>query len=324
VEIKEIVEQIVKKKQKDGGIKEAYFVACGGSYGAFYPAKTFLETEADHLRVGLYNSAEFVHNTPKALGKNSVVIVASHRGNTPETIRAAEIAQSAGIPVIAMTWIIDSPITKHADYIVQYTFGDDKDIAFEKPMVALRIVTEILKQTENFKDYDKMLQGFMMIDHVVKEACKSVAARAIKFADSHKDDKVIYTMGSGAGFGAAYMESICIFMEMQWINSSVIHSGEFFHGPFEIVDRNLPFMIQISEGRTRALDERALTFLKQYASRVEVLDAKELGLAVIDASVVDYFNHSLFNNVYNVYNHALADARQHPLSTRRYMWKVQY
>ena len=113
-------------------------------------------------------------------------------------------------------------------------------------------------------------------------------------------------------------------MEMQWIHSSSIHSGEYFHGPFEITDVETPFILQISEGRTRFLDERALTFLKQYAKRYEVLDAKELGLSTIDEAVVDYFNHSLFNNVYNVYNHALADARQHPLTTRRYMWKVEY
>ena len=84
-------------------------------------------------------------------------------------------------------------------------------------------------------------------------------------------------------------------MEMQWLDSSSIHTGEFFHGPFEITDANRAFMIQISEGTTRELDERALKFLNKYGKRIEVLDAKELGLSTIDASVVDYFNHSLFN-----------------------------
>ena len=120
------------------------------------------------------------------------------------------------------------------------------------------------------------------------------------------------------------MQCICILMEMQWINASCIHAGEFFHGPFEITDANTPFMIQISEGKTRALDERALRFLKQYGRRYEVFDAKELGLSTIPGEVVDYFNHSLFNNVYTVYNKKLADIRRHPLTTRRYMWKVQY
>ena len=50
----------------------------------------------------------------------------------------------------------------------------------------------------------------------------------------------------------------------------------------------------------------------------------ELVLSVSDPAVVDYFNHSLFNNVYPIYNHALAAPRQHPLTTRRYMRKVAY
>ena len=46
-----------------------------------------------------------------------------------------------------------------------------------------------------------------------------------------------------------------------------------------------PFMIQISEGSTRVLDERALRFLRTYAKRIEVLDAKELGLDAIHDTV---------------------------------------
>jgi fructoselysine 6-phosphate deglycase len=324
MKIKNIIEEIAASKKEDGGIKQVYYVACGGSYGAFYPAKTFLETEADGIKVGLYNSNEFVHNTPKSFGKNSVLVVASHKGNTPETVKAAEIGRAAGVPVIALTWIADSPITKHADYVVDYTFGDGKDIAGEKTIVGLMTAVEVLNQTEGYANYDKFLDGVARIDRIVKNACKHVEKRALAFAKNHKDDSVIYTMASGAGYGAAYMESICIFMEMQWINSSSIHSGEYFHGPFEITDAEIPFVIQVSEGSTRPLDERALSFLNRYAKRVEVIDAKELGLSTIDSTVVDYFNHSLFNNVYPVYNKALAVERQHPLTTRRYMWKVEY
>lgn len=322
--VKNIIEEIAANKKEDGGIKQVYYVACGGSYGAFYPAKTFLEKEANDIKVGIYNSNEFVYNTPKSFGKNSVLIVASHKGNTPETVKAAEVGKEAGVPVIALTWVKDSPITEHADYIVDYTFGDDKDMAGEKTIVGLMTAVEILNQTEGYDNYDKFLDGVSKIDRIVKSACKHVEKRALKFAKDHKDDSVIYTMASGAGYGAAYMESICIFMEMQWINSACIHTGEYFHGPFEITDAEIPFVIQLSEGSTRPLDERALKFLKEYGKRIEVLDAKELGLCKIDSAVVDYFNHTLFNNLYPVYNKALAEERQHPLTTRRYMWKVEY
>nr|WP_272948253.1 type II asparaginase [Trabulsiella odontotermitis] len=72
---------------------------------------------------------------------------------------------------------------------------------------------------------------------------------------------------------------------MQWIHSACIHSGEFFHGPFEITDANTPFFFQLSEGSARPVDERALNFLKKYGRRIEVVDAKELGLSTQIANI---------------------------------------
>lgn len=330
-DIKNIVSEIIEKKKNEGGLKSLYFVGCGGSLGALYPAKTFMEKEATCMRSAWINSNEFVHNTPNDFGKNSILLLACHKGNTPETIAAAKLGKEKGASVIILTWLEESEIIEFGDYIVKYTFdaspdhlAGDIDYAGEKTMCALYVAVEAVNQTEGYKNYDKFYEGAARITTIIRNAREQVKDRALAFAKEYKNDDMIYTMGSGAGYGAAYMESICIFMEMQWINSASIHTGEYFHGPFEVTDANRPFVIQISEGSTRALDERCLKFLKKYAKRIEILDAKELGLSTIDATVIDYFNHSLFNNVYPIYNHALAEERKHPLTTRRYMWKVEY
>jgi fructoselysine-6-P-deglycase FrlB-like protein len=330
-DIKQIVSEILADKADEGGIKNLYFVGCGGSFGALYPAYYFMTHESLTLKSAIISSNEFVHSTPKDFGKNSIICLSCHKGNTPETIAAAKLGKEAGASVIILTWLEDSEIIEFGDYVIRYTFdaspdhlAGDIDYAQEKTMCALRVAVELLNQTEGYTYYPAFLDGVGRISTVIKNARSQVAQRALAFADEHRDDMFIYTMGSGAGFGAAYMESICIFMEMQWVNSSALHTGEFFHGPFEVTDANTPFVIQVSEGSTRELDERCLTFLRKYGKRIEVLDAKELGLSVIDSAVIDYFNHSLFNNVYPIYNHALAEAKQHPLTTRRYMWKVEY
>jgi fructoselysine-6-P-deglycase FrlB-like protein len=324
MDIMTIAEQVVGKGKKAGGIDNIFFVACGGSLGAFYPAKVFLDLESKKLRVGWLNSNEFVHSLPPSLGPNSVVAVTSHLGNTPETIEAAKAARKAGAQVIGLTWAPTSLLPDNCDHVLGYTYGDDKDVAGEKTVMCLKIAVELLNRTEGYAHYDKIYDGVSRIDGIVKRACVQVEKRAESFAREYKDDTFIYTMGSGASWSSAYMESICILMEMQWIHSACIHSGEYFHGPFEITDANTAFLVQIAEGRTRPLDERALNFLKKFAKRYEVLDAKELGLSTIAPEVVDYFNHSLFSNVYSVYNQKLAEARKHPLTTRRYMWKVDY
>ena len=326
MEIKEIVAAVCEQKKEVGGIRQVYFVACGGSLGACYAANYFLQREAVTLRSAAVNSNEFVHEAPPALDERAVVVVCSHGGDTPETVKAAELAKKRGAAVIGMTYTPGSPLTQFCDYVTDYKFRTDLEADFsrDKALVPVTIAAELMQQTEGFYAYEQFQDGRKKIDGIVRKAQEQVKDRALHFAETYKDDKIIYTMGSGASYGAAYIQSICIYMEMQWVNSSSIHTGEYFHGPFEITDRNIPFLIQMSEGRTRELDERALRFLKKYAARYEVVDAKELGLSTIDATVVDYFNQTLFTCVYDVYNAAFAEARKHPLSVRRYMWKVQY
>jgi fructoselysine-6-P-deglycase FrlB-like protein len=91
-----------------------------------------------------------------------------------------------------------------------------------------------------------------------------------------------------------------------------------------VTDHDKAYILLINEGRTRPLDERARVFLERYARKLEIIDARELGLGALPASVVDYFNPVLFYAMSCVYRAALAEVRQHPLETRRYMGKVSY
>ena len=72
-DIKAIVAEILENKKDEGGVKNIYFVGCGGSLGALYPAKTFMERESLTLKSGWVSSNEFVHSTPRDFGKNSII-----------------------------------------------------------------------------------------------------------------------------------------------------------------------------------------------------------------------------------------------------------
>ena len=45
-DIKAIIAEILEAKKDDGGVKNLYFVGCGGSLGALYPAKELIERES--------------------------------------------------------------------------------------------------------------------------------------------------------------------------------------------------------------------------------------------------------------------------------------
>ncbi len=317
------VKEIVGSILKDHAVDTVYFVGCGGSLAGFFPAKYFLSCEAAKLKVGYINANEFVHATPKEIGPGAVVILASQRGNTPETVKACQVAREKGAATVGLTFQVPSPLSEAAEYVILYEFGDGSVVEYQKSSYGFKLAVELLNEIEGYAEYDKLLDGLKKMDGIVKKACKEIVPYAIKYAWEFKDDSVIYTMGSGASWGSAHQESICIFMEMQWINSSVIHSGEYFHGSFEITDKNTAFLMMKSSGRTRALDDRALTFMKKFNDRCMILDGLDYGMGEL-GDVSEYLDPFFHTNVVRVFNNLLADVRNHPLSVRRYMWKFDY
>lgn len=318
---KEIVKEIVSNKE----VTSIVFVGCGASKADLYPGKYFLDQNAQKLRISHFTANEFNYATPSSVDEHTVVISASLGGTTPETVQANAVAKEKGATVISLTRSIDSPLTKDADYVIYHRFAENYAAKLEKTGYCLLLAVELLNQIEGYADYDKMMEGFSKIYDLSQESAEGARLQAKQFAQRFKDEKVIYVMSSGATHEVAYSTSICLMMEMQWINSGTFHAGEFFHGPFEITDKGVPFILLMNDGRTRPIDARALTFLDRFDAKTEVVDALDWGLSAhIAKEVLDYFNPFVITAVFRVYAEELAEARQHPLTKRRYMWKLEY
>ncbi len=312
-------------KAEDGvQMSEVFLVACGGSLVDLYPAKFFLASESLLLRTELYTANEFVHAVPKVLGDRSVVILCSHSGGTPESVEAVKVAKAAGSLTVTLTHNKSSDIADFSDYNVVYEWGDESSVQNNPMAITLALCLEIFQQSEGYAHYNEFQEALLKIDDVVAAARNKVVERVVTFAETYQNEKLFYTLSSGASFGHAYGFAICSLMEMQWLHASAIHSGEFFHGPFEVTDKKTNFIVLVNEGRTRPLDQRVIDFLKIYAKNYVIIDAKELGIGVLPESVVEFFNPILFYSVLCDYREALAKIRNHPLETRRYMGKVEY
>ena len=308
-------------------INSVFFVACGGSLTDLYNGYFFLQCESADIRSFWMNASEFLHATPKALSANSLVIACSHSGNTAESVEAAVFAHQQGAAVIAMTFNKDSKIDKTMPGYTTWVYGWGDDISeTEKPQgMVLALMNELLHQTDPaYKLYDAVNDGLSKIDGILTSAKAKVQNSAWLFADKFHDAPMLYILGSGAAFSQAYAMAICSLMEMQWMDCCYLHSGEYFHGPFETTNGKTPYVLMKSCGKTRALDERAEAFLAKYAGNYEVIDAAELGLDQLDPAVSEYFNASLFYKMACTYRDALDYTRRHPLSMRRYMGVVEY
>lgn len=320
-----MVHEIISKITKESKIENVIFVGCGASQADLYPAVYFLRENAQKLSVSHYVANEFNYAPPKNLGENTLVITASLGGTTPETVSATKKAVAANARVIALTNKKDSPLDQESEFTIVHKFFESYGEKLEKMQYALQIAVEILHQVEGYDHYDEMIEGFNKITTVVNDLVPMVSKKAKGFAEKFKKDEVIYVMASGATEKVAYSTAACLWMEMQWINSGSYNTGEFFHGPFEIVEEGVPFVLFMNEGKTRPMDERALDFLLRFDAKVEVIDAKDFALGnYFSAHVIDYFNPIFLSGIFRNYAEELSYVRQHPLSTRRYMWKLEY
>ncbi len=321
----EALVKILDERAENGiKISEVFLVACGGSLVDLYPGKFFLAGESRLIRSELYTANEFVHAMPKVLGEQSVVILCSHTGITPEVVEAAKVAKEAHSLTVTLTHNSSADIGAYSDNNIVYEWGDESSVKNNPMAIALALCLEILEQCEGYPHYKEFREALLQIDDVVAAARNKVRERVMIFAEAYQHQQLFYVLSSGASYGHAYGFAICSLMEMQWLNASAIHSGEFFHGPFEVTDERTNFIVLMNEGRTRPLDQRVIDFLDRYAKNITVIDAKELGIDVLPASVVAFFNPILFYSVLCDYREALAKIRNHPLEKRRYMGKVDY
>lgn len=317
MEAKTVIKNILDEKKV---VKQVYWVACGGSLIDLYPAHCMLNAESATMESGWFTAAEFNLMTPKKLGKDSVVIVCSHSGNTPEAFEAAVKSHEAGAAVITLTDCANSKCDDARFIPWIYPWGDNVPTSEVPSGITLSLAAELLKAQEGFDKYDVLMEGIKTVDDVIKAAKVKVNAElGEKFADVCEKHPFFYILGSGPNFSQTYGFAICSLMEMQWQHCSYINSAEYFHGPFECTEKGVFYFLQKGSGIARTMDERAEKFITTHTDDYMILDAIEYGMDKVDMQVRDYIDPVLFYAM-NVELRAARGKRfDHSPELRRYM-----
>ena len=247
----------------------------------------------------------------------------SNGGNYP----AQYFMEHEATQVVSSSYTSNEFVHATPAYVNENTLAvDESCMGRTNSAVVTMIAMELTQQTEGYAEYETAMAAFDLVDPIYRKAVEYTRPLAAKWAEQNADKPCINVMAQGPLFGAAYVFSICNVQEMLQIDSCTINTCEFFHGPFEILDKRTSLFQLISVGRSRCNDERGIRFVNQYGGeRVYQLDAKELGLNDIKDSVSEYFNHLIFAPILNnVYMRALSAVTHKDYMTRRYMWKLDY
>ena len=293
----DLIQEIIERK---GKIENVFWIACGGSMIDLMPANELLKREATTFASTVYTAREFCLMAPKSLGPKSLVVACSHSGNTQEVVDGCEMALAAGAEVVAMTDYAGSKIDNGKWTTWVYPWGKGESQAEVPQGIGVLMAAELLDQQEGYE------------------------ALADRFAELCQQHKFFYILGSGPNFSQTYAMAICSLMEMQWQHCCYIHSGEYFHGPFEATEPGVFYFVQLGSGECRPMEERALAFLNTHTDTVMVLDALEYGVGEVPASVRSFLEPIFFYAMSCELRAARGKVFDHSPEVRRYMGVEQY
>lgn len=304
------------------GLANVFLVGCGGSLVVTYPVHYLLERKAAAFPVFQMTSAEFNHRRPIGLGTSSLVLASSHTGSTPETVEAARIAKAAGATVAAVTRFPNSALARSAD--VAFTYLSDDTIWEAAYVLFGQIGYSLLQQTGVDEDYAGIRTVFealpdvlLSVEEEAEHLCRDIASRLA-------DEPIVYVLGSGPNYGAAYGLAMCYLQEMQWMHAAAFNAGEFFHGAFEVITEEVPIIVLLGEDETRSVVERALAFVTKHSRKAVAVDTQAFSMRGIQSHRRPIVSPMALGGVVGRLAAQLAAVRNHPLELRRYMFKVPY
>lgn len=304
------------------GIDRIYLVAAGSANRAMLGIAYWLEHYSAGIEVRRYFPAEFMAIDPPRLDGRTLVLLASKSGTTPETVAAAHFLKDKPCKVVAFSQYAEKPLAQTVPR--HFVVGDTSESFMAMFMLMQALVGGVMAAKDGWPLGDKLLSSLDALPAAVCDAAEQNEARAAADAKAYASDRNFYHVASGPGFTTAYVFGVCILMEMLWLHSYPIEAAEFFHGPFEIVDRQTPLILITGEDPSRPLMERVSKFCDAHAGRVMAYDSRDFAMAGIAAEIRPIVAPYILQSALKRMAAHLSVLHAQPLSTRRYMWKVAY
>lgn len=304
------------------GATNLFFLGTGGVAYLMEPAIQLLQRNSGFPVFRDY-PAELLVSGNRNLTANSIVIMPSLSGTTTESVALLDLLHQTGARVITLTGHADTPLGRAGNPgFVNFAADDTSSESFY--IQALLVALSVMKARDEIADYDAILaemQGLPQALLATKRAFEPKAdafARIIAGADYH-----MFT-AAGNMWPAANYYATCILEEMQWIRTRPVHAADFFHGPLELIDKDVSLILMRGEDEARALADRVASFAPRYTDRFTILDTADFVPESVSPRLRALLSPAFMATILERLSAHLEVMRNHPLTTRRYYKRVAY
>ena len=215
--------------------KYLHIVACGTAYHSGLCMK-FAAEKLARIPTEVFVASEYRYCDPIIL-PNTLTIAISQSGETADTLAAAELAKKMGSPLVAVTNVARSSLTRIADFVIETHAGREVAVAATKSFNAQLAVLYALscKLAEGC--------GFPCPDvsalPVLARETLARSGQVLGWAPYFQGARSVFFLGRGADRCAALEGSLKL-KEISYLPSEGYAAGELKHGTLALVDARTP------------------------------------------------------------------------------------
>ncbi|MGC8489770.1 MAG: SIS domain-containing protein, partial [Clostridia bacterium] len=191
-----------------------------------------------------------------------------------EVVEAARRAKAEGAIVIAITETEHNPLADVADVVVPI----HSKAVYTSPVTAGYLLAAhlMLARGESSDVARRLIADLHDFPAEAARLLPSVSQEAEVLSGPLAPQ--YYVIAGGPQYGLGYKLGLSVIIENLWTNGSIIHAGEFYHGPIEIVEENRPtFISLLGEDPSRTAVENVVRFLTRQGTPHLVFDSRTYG-----------------------------------------------
>lgn len=211
-------------------------VARGSSDHAACYVKYLLETQTGLVTSSSGPSVVSVYGTSLHL-ENSLCLLISQSGASPDLLAMANAAQKAGAYVVALVNVADSPLASLADEVIELRAGPETSVAATKSFITS--LTAVIQMVCHWLNDDELADALEQAPMLLQKAWESDWSPAVDAIVGTRD---LFVLGRGLGLGVAY-EAALKFKEVCGLHAEAFSSAEVLHGPVTIAQGDFPVLV---------------------------------------------------------------------------------
>ena len=230
-------------------IDNIIILGCGTSFYAGLYGMYYLKKMCNFNSVQTFDGAEFNENDICKIGKTAVILI-SQSGETKDLHRCIDISKQNNLVTIGIINVVDSLIAREVDCGIYCNAGVEVGVAstksFTSQVVCLSLISIWFAQIHNINENKrvKMISDLHNLSYDFKNTIDDVLEQVKIVAHNLKksDVKNMFLLGKGSDEYVAREGSLKI-KEISYVHAEGYSASSLKHGPFALLDENVPVII---------------------------------------------------------------------------------